>query len=135
MCRTMLVNSYALRVNVLNLGNVKGASGAIADSHEFAFDKRLAVCGVILSGVRVSFRERSVVGQHVRSDALISPVSSVICDGIRSVAEAFDDGAWSFPGRDMLRTAAGLLHLLRCRRNRDFHFLANQKRFTTAVFV
>ena len=135
MGRTMVVNSDALRVNVLNLGDVKGTGGAITDGNEFFFNERLAVRGIVLSGTGVSFRESGTVGKHVGRDALISPSSRVVNNRIRCAAESFDDGAWSSPSRDMLGPPSCLLHLLCCRRNRDFDFLTDQKRFTTAVFI
>jgi hypothetical protein len=135
MGRTMVVNSDALRVNILNLGDVKGAGGAITDGNEFSFNKRLAVRGIVLSGTSVSFRESGTVGKHVGRNTLISPLSRVVNNRISCAAESFDDGAWSSPSRDMLGAASCLLHLLCCGRNRDFYFLTNQKRFTTAMFI
>ena len=135
MGRAMVVDSDVLTGNVLNLGDVKGAGGAIADGNKFSFDERLAVRRIISSGISVGFRERGTVGQYVGRDTLVSPLSCIIDDRISCVAESFDDGAWSSPSRDMLGTASRLLHLLCCGRNLDFDLLANKKRLTTAMFV
>ncbi len=130
-----VVYADGCRSHVLNLGDVKGAGGRVADSNEFVFRKWLAVYLVKTLSRGVSFGLAGPVRQDVRSHALISSLRRVVHDSVGSAAEAFHNRARATPSRDVLSAPSNLGHLLCCRWNRYFDLFTDRKRLTTALFV
>ena len=130
-----VVYADGCRSYVLNLGDVKGAGGRVADSNEFVFRKRFAVYLVETLSGGVSCRLAGPLRQDVRSNALISSLHRVVHDSVGGAAEVFHNRARATPSRDMLSAPSNLGHLLCCRWDRYFDLFTDRKRLTTALFV
>ncbi len=76
-----------------------------------------------------------LVWQDVGDDAFVASFRGIIDGGIRSRAEAFDDGVGPAPGRDVLRPSSGIQKLVLSRRHAYFNLITDLKNSTTTPFI